>query len=174
MFPYLHFIHLLAMIHRLWSTRDHILEKSQQRLSRVLSVTRQHTSGAVKFWKQIGQFARERLPLISTLNDLVRKEWFVSGIPIIHQGQGRRGRVILVMVDFALLIIILLYGKDMLSQAKINLTNLFLKFQLPQYIPLPIICLMIGVTISTLVYYLMIKPDDMKQVLKTHKEEREL
>lgn len=74
-------------------------QKAQLRLSKILSITKKHTSGAVKFWKQIGQLVRERLPIISVLNDLRIGEGFVSGIPIIHQSKGRRGRIILVIFE---------------------------------------------------------------------------
>ena len=62
------------MAHRISQRGDHLVDKAQARLSKVLSVTRKHTTGAVKFWKQIGQIVRERLPIISSLNDLLRGE----------------------------------------------------------------------------------------------------
>ena len=148
--------------------------KSQLRLTRVLSITRKHTSGAVKFWKQIGQIVRERLPIISSINDLWRGEGFVSGIPIIYQGKGWRGRVALVVLELIIGVIVLGYGDKILAEGKTNLYNLFIKFQLPSFVSWQVFSLMVLVCLTTLVYYVLVKPDDLQQALRTHKEERDM
>ena len=62
----------------------------------------------------------------------------------------------------------------MLAEGKRNLYNLVLHFVLPRHLSWQVMSLMIIVILTTLVYYLLVKPDDVHQVLKLHKEEKEM
>ena len=46
-------------------------QKAKVKLSGILSKTRQRTSAMVKFWKHIGQIIRERIPLLSPIQELI-------------------------------------------------------------------------------------------------------
>ncbi len=46
-------------------------QRAKVKLSNILSKTRQRTSAMVKFWKHIGQIIRERIPVISPLQELI-------------------------------------------------------------------------------------------------------
>lgn len=144
------------------------------RLSRLLSLTHQHSSAGRKFWKQIGQFVRERLPIISSLNDLWRGECFISGIPILYQGKGWRGRVLLVILELIIGGIVLGYGDKILAEGKTNLYTIFIKFQFPDVVSWQVFSLMVLICLTTLVYYVLVKPDDLQQAMRTHRAERDM
>ena len=162
------------MTKKYWATHLDLIEQAQVRLARILSVTKKHTSWAVKFWKQVGQLIRERLPIISSLNDLRIGEGFVSGVPIIHQSKARRGRIVLILLELIWLGIVLGHGHKMLAEGKRNLYNLIIHFELPRHVSWQVMALMIIIILTTLVYYLLVKPDDVHQALKLHKEEKEI
>jgi hypothetical protein len=66
-------MYLLSLSMPLLSVRKYTIntQKAKKNLSIILSKTRQRTSAMVKFWKHIGQIIRERIPVISPLQELI-------------------------------------------------------------------------------------------------------
>lgn len=62
----------------------------------------------------------------------------------------------------------------MLAEGKRNLYNLIIHFELPRHVSWQVMALMIIIILTTLVYYLLVKPDDVHQALKLHQQEKEM
>ncbi len=61
----------------------------RQKLSHVLSQTRRRTSKVVKFWKHMGQILRERVPVISPLQEIIAGKSLISDIHVIKYSMAR-------------------------------------------------------------------------------------
>ena len=155
-----------------------IWEKSQQldthiteKVSDVLSKTRCRTSKTVKFWKHIGQILRERIPVLSPLQELINGKWFISDIHIVKYSASRWGRVIIVCTEWTFAYILIIYGSDIIKEAQYNITNILFHQQFPRHISIETVILMIIMSLGSIGYYGMIKPWDFKQAIKEHLEE---
>lgn len=147
--------------------------KAKIKLSAVLSKTRQRTSAMVKFWKHIWQIIRERIPVLSPLQELIIGKWFISEVHIVKYSLSRWGRVIIVCTEWFFAYILIIYGNHILQEAQHNITNILLHWEFPDHLSIQIVLLMIIMSIGSLWYYGMIKPGDFKQAIKEHKEEHE-
>lgn len=58
-------------------------------LSHILSQTRRRTSKVVKFWKHMGQILRERIPVVSPLQELIAGKSLISEIHVIKYSMSR-------------------------------------------------------------------------------------
>jgi hypothetical protein len=74
-------------------------QKAKVKLSNVLSKTRKRTSTIVKFWKHIGQIIRERIPVLSPLQELLSGQCLVSEVSIVKYSPSRRGRIIIIITE---------------------------------------------------------------------------
>jgi uncharacterized membrane protein len=127
----------------------------------------------VKFWKHIGQIIRERIPVISPLQELITGRWFISEVRIIKYSVSRWWRVIIVCTEWLFAYILIFHGNHILQEAKHNIMNILFHFKFPHHLSIQIVVLMIVMSIGSLWYYGMIKPWDFKQAIKEHKEEYE-
>lgn len=143
----------------------------QQRLSWILSKTRQRTSLMVKFWKHLGQIVWERIPVLSPLHELMIGKGFISEVRIIPYSLSRWWRILIIGTESIFAYILIVHGRSLLTEARHHLTNIFFHGQFPHHISHHILFLMIIMMIGTVGYYGMIKPGDLKQAIKEHQEE---
>jgi hypothetical protein len=146
-------------------------QKAKVKLSNVLSKTRKRTSAIVKFWKHIGQIVRERIPVLSPLQELISWQGLISEVSIIKYSASRRWRVIIIITEWIFAFILIFYGDHIIKEATHNISNIIFHLKFPQHISIQTVILMIVMSIGTIWYYGMIKPWDFKQAIKEHKEE---
>ena len=145
--------------------------KTQEHLSSILTKTRIHTSKIVRFRKHVGQILRERIPVISPLEELISGRWFISGVSIIKYSLSRWGRVIIIGTEWIFVCILILYWDNIIKEAARNLSNIIFHFKFPKHISIHSVSLMVIMSLWTIWYYGMIKPWDFKQAIKEYREE---
>ena len=70
--------------------KQHITtQKAKIKIAGILSKTRKKTSIIVKFWKHIGQIIRERIPVLSPLQELISGKGLISEVTIIRYSTSR-------------------------------------------------------------------------------------
>lgn len=145
--------------------------KVSKSLSDILSITRRRTSKIIKFWKHLWQIARERIPILAPFFELLHGKWLISEVHIIKYSMSWWWRVIIVGTEGFFVTILLLHWWNIITEAKNNIINIFIHQQMPSYLSIETVLLMITISIGTIAYYGMIKPWDFRQAIKEHKEE---
>lgn len=158
----------------LWIKKYHIsTQKAKHRLSNILSKSRKRTSAMIKFRKHVWQIARERIPILAPLQEIISWKWFISDVKIIKYSLSRRGRSIIIITEWIFAYIIIRYGSHIIQEAKHNITNIISYREFPQNLSIHTVILMIVMCIWAIWYYGMIKPWDLRQAIKEHKEDYE-
>ena len=84
---------------------------------------------------------------------------------------SRWWRIIIVFTEWIFAYILISHGNEIIKEAKENIQNIIFNFIMPQHLSIEAVLLMIVIGIWTIVYYGMIKPWDLQQAIKEHKEE---
>ena len=156
----------------LWIRKYHIsTQKAKHRLSTILSKSRQRTSTMIKFWKHMWQLIRERIPILSPLQEIISWKWFISDVMIVKYSLSRRGRIIIIITEWIFAYILIKHGNHIVQEAKYNITNIIIHQKIPQHLSIQTVILMIIMSIWSIWYYGMIKPWDLTQAIKEHKDE---
>jgi hypothetical protein len=150
-----------------------IITDNKDILSHILSKTRLRTSAFVKFCKHILQIARERIIIIPPIIDLRLERWLISGTAIPRRSIGYRGRIIITIVEVTIWFILIVYGRELLQEAKHNISDIIFRHSVPDAISIKTWLLMICTVTGSTAYYFMAKPWDLKQVIKEHTEDCE-
>ena len=145
--------------------------KVSKSLSDILLVTRPRTTKMIKFWKHLWQIVRERIPVLAPFFELFHGKGLISEVHIIKYSMSWWWRVTIVCTEATFVTILLLHGRDIITEAKNNIINMLIHQQIPNYLSIETVLLMIIISIGTIAYYGMIKPGDFKQAVKEHKEE---
>lgn len=144
---------------------------AKKKLSHILSQTRRRTSAIVKFWKHLWQIIWERIPVLSPLQELIAGKWLISEVSIRKYSISRWWRIIIVFTEWIFAYILISHGNEIIKEAKENIQNIIFNFIMPQHLSIETVLLMIVIGIWTIGYYGMIKPWDLQQAIKEHKEE---
>lgn len=153
------------------SIKKNTINRQKAKLSKIVVKTRIRTSKIVKFRKHIGQILRERIPVLSPLQELISWQGLISEVSIIKYSPSRRGRVIIIITEWIFASILIFYGDHIIKEATRNIWNIIFDLKFPHHISIHTVILMIVMCIWAIWYYGMIKPWDFKQAIKEHKEE---
>jgi len=146
-------------------------QETQQSISKIVVKTRIRTSKIVKFRKHMGQILRERIPVLSPLQELMSWQGLISEVSIIKYSASRRWRIIIIITEWIFAFILIFYGDHIITEARQNISNLIFHLKFPQHISIQTVILMIVMSIWAIWYYGMIKPWDFKQAIKEHNED---